>query len=600
MPDAYKLKSKKTGTIYEVRDSRVDTLEEQTLNTRVTTLEGEMDAVEGRATSLEGRATALENGKIPYPASTVTEGKILTANGEGGAVWEDGVPAEDIAALVAAWMEQHIVGGDTLAIDNTLSLADYAADAKKTGELVAPVYSNAATYAVGDYVNYNGALYRCISAITTAESWTAAHWSAVKLAPEIADLKRANKNNVQANYVNESDLFDYAPLDNTAWMPMTGNTYIYVSKEIADVESPFFPRPITKLKALDTWTAAYRGVGVSIPNEVIGNDYAIGIWVNWTLLSASKQFRIYLSDSDNNFTALYAKSSIGIVETKGNATLVCDAIVDNWEHLTVYNKDSLNSTKTSRFNIFMWVATVNDYFKISSPTFVITDNYIWSAVYRNPYYNNNTLDLSDVLFNKKIGWFGDSIMLGQHQDEYYGWYEILKRMGAIIDNKAINGAMVAVAGAGYHSIISETGIGEFAADTDYLIFDGGANDFFNRITLGTISADYTANNLDTETYLGAMEQVCYNLLTNYPTSKIGYIIPYKMQGYQDIEGQKAYFDGAIEVCKKWGIPYLDLRYMCGLNYGIASMQQYFKDNVHIGKNGYQFTENIIAEWIRSI
>ena len=40
-------------------------------------------------------------------------------------------------------------------------------------------------------VLYNGTLYECSTAITTAEAWTAAHWTAVKVGPEITDLKNA-------------------------------------------------------------------------------------------------------------------------------------------------------------------------------------------------------------------------------------------------------------------------------------------------------------------------------------------------------------------------------------------------------------------------
>lgn len=42
--------------------------------------------------------------------------------------------------------------------------------------VVANLYNSAETYAVGDYVIYEDALYRCITAIDTAEAWTAAHW----------------------------------------------------------------------------------------------------------------------------------------------------------------------------------------------------------------------------------------------------------------------------------------------------------------------------------------------------------------------------------------------------------------------------------------
>lgn len=41
------------------------------------------------------------------------------------------------------------------------------------------VYSASATYAVGDRVRYGYYIYECITAITTAEAWTAAHWKAL-------------------------------------------------------------------------------------------------------------------------------------------------------------------------------------------------------------------------------------------------------------------------------------------------------------------------------------------------------------------------------------------------------------------------------------
>ena len=55
--------------------------------------------------------------------------------------------------------------------------------------VVASAYSAAKTYKVGDYVLYNSNLYRCTTAITTAEAWTAAHWTQVVLADDVTDLK---------------------------------------------------------------------------------------------------------------------------------------------------------------------------------------------------------------------------------------------------------------------------------------------------------------------------------------------------------------------------------------------------------------------------
>lgn len=56
---------------------------------------------------------------------------------------------------------------------------------------IAPTYSASAVYPVGAYVYYNGDLYRSTTAITTAESWTPAHWTAAVLGNDVSDLKTA-------------------------------------------------------------------------------------------------------------------------------------------------------------------------------------------------------------------------------------------------------------------------------------------------------------------------------------------------------------------------------------------------------------------------
>ena len=69
------------------------------------------------------------------------------------------------------------------------AIASIPADYTDLMAAVAPTYSNTALYSVGSYVWYDGDLYRCNTAITTAESWTAAHWTAAVLGDDVADLK---------------------------------------------------------------------------------------------------------------------------------------------------------------------------------------------------------------------------------------------------------------------------------------------------------------------------------------------------------------------------------------------------------------------------
>lgn len=56
---------------------------------------------------------------------------------------------------------------------------------------VAGTYSASKTYSVGEYAWYNGTLYRCSTAISTAEAWTSGHWTAAVLGDDLSSLKSA-------------------------------------------------------------------------------------------------------------------------------------------------------------------------------------------------------------------------------------------------------------------------------------------------------------------------------------------------------------------------------------------------------------------------
>ena len=75
------------------------------------------------------------------------------------------------------------------------AVASIPADYSSLWTTLAPAYSSSSTYAVGQYVTYSGKMYKCISAISSAENWTSAHWAEVKIGNELSDLKSALKDN---------------------------------------------------------------------------------------------------------------------------------------------------------------------------------------------------------------------------------------------------------------------------------------------------------------------------------------------------------------------------------------------------------------------
>ena len=61
-------------------------------------------------------------------------------------------------------------------------------------------FSTSSTYAVGQYVTYRGILYKCITAVTNAGSWTGAtNWSATDVGTELQDTYGPSKPNFSVN-----------------------------------------------------------------------------------------------------------------------------------------------------------------------------------------------------------------------------------------------------------------------------------------------------------------------------------------------------------------------------------------------------------------
>ena len=80
---------------------------------------------------------------------------------------------------------------DVIELINAIAaaVATIPADYSDLLATIAPTYSSSALYPVGAYVWYDGNLYRCNTAITTAETWTAAHWTEAIVSDDIIILR---------------------------------------------------------------------------------------------------------------------------------------------------------------------------------------------------------------------------------------------------------------------------------------------------------------------------------------------------------------------------------------------------------------------------
>ena len=206
---------------------------------------------------------------------------------------------------------------------------------------------------------------------------------------------------------------------------------------------------------------------------------------------------------------------------------------------------------------------------------------------------------------KTIVAFGDSIVAGWGWKEGTGIIQPLKEKypDATWINKAESGANIAISNNPAHTpIISQ--IRSYTGQPDAIIFDGGVNDLNNNIAMGNISDSYDSN-YDTTTICGAMESALQYVMDTFPLAVKLYIIPHSFSknNYVDSVHEKM-----IEICKKWNMPYLDMRKCSQIAMTAKNKSKYTRnansgvgDGVHPVESWYRtFYSPIIDQKLRSL
>ena len=260
--------------------------------------------------------------------------------------------------------------------------------------------------------------------------------------------------------------------------------------------------------------------------------------------------------------------------------------------------------------------------------------------YHDPYYDIKPSEINGLsgLFGKTAIFDGDSIChgtsVGSGEGAKYG-YGWAGRIGEANNmtwyNYGINGGVITSASnpsvSGYHSVVDniDTLYANFP-NADYVIFEGGTNDadligsaIDDPTILGTFSPMDFSGSYDITTFTGALETVFYKAINYWKGKAIGFIVAQKM-GYEYSSGfdkehcnKRAYFERAMEVCKKWGVPFINLWDGCYLNPRNPSNynrslsndeninQGYlYTDGQHLTAKGYDYISPMIEDWMKSL
>lgn len=221
-----------------------------------------------------------------------------------------------------------------------------------------------------------------------------------------------------------------------------------------------------------------------------------------------------------------------------------------------------------------------------------------------------------TLAGKTIAFMGDSVSYGTNFEGGYGKI-IGDRENMTVTNVSRGGAAIAhnvkwtADGDSIRpSVIDMTK--ELDGSYDYIIVEGGINDFWNHTPIGELTADFSGG-YDDETFAGAMETIFSELKENHPEGKLGFVIIHDTFTYDAEADFEKYYNMMKSACDKWSVPYLDLyaanNQTVGVNVRDAEQKKlYFGSNdrpdgdgTHPNELGYKtiYVEPMI-EWLKNL
>lgn len=211
---------------------------------------------------------------------------------------------------------------------------------------------------------------------------------------------------------------------------------------------------------------------------------------------------------------------------------------------------------------------------------------------------------TSILKGKKIVYDGDSICSSWGISTNGGAYPqiIADIVGGTFDNQGVGGGRIVTQEGSadtFHSIVDN--LVNLPTDGDLYCFEGGVNDHWHDVPLGTYSkSDYTGA-LDKTTYCGALETIFRYATTNFVGKPICYIITHKcpfsaFSKYGTEHTFADFRDAALGICEKYSIPVYDAWKDSGINsWNASQLANYFivdedtgtGDGTHPNEAGYK-------------
>jgi lysophospholipase L1-like esterase len=300
----------------------------------------------------------------------------------------------------------------------------------------------------------------------------------------------------------------------------------------------------------------------------------------------------YIPIQVGNSYAWYSTYHRNIYFYTESKELITDKLGDNQDGVHVYAVD-VTGAKYARFKLV--TANLDTAMFVKGSAYPSTyERYVYGYTFSSEVVPS---EMINPLFGKKLAINGDSIMYGA---AYAGGFAkmIADTNGMNFENDAVSGGCLTSGqstsgGTPAHCI--STSVNAMADDADYILFDGGINDYWHNAPLGTYSDDMSVTG-DTTTIYGALDTLFQSALTKWSAGqKIVFVITHKIGAtWRTANGAGLtfgdYHAAIVKMCNKYSIPVCDIYSISQFN---TEMPYYYtnytsNDGTHPNENGYKY------------
>lgn len=336
----------------------------------------------------------------------------------------------------------------------------------------------------------------------------------------------------------------------------------------------------------------------SITKDNLSNDFDsvfISKYTNIPITLNTGGYYNYLTGSVDSNAGNYQYAN-PITVSKGEKYRISGSSVYN---ANLYLITDINGTILSAFpNSFLGTEQNFD-----DVVFTIPDGGVNLLINKNAHYNTTlfkeySITNANNLYNKKIAFNGDSIMAGDGASGYSFAKMIAENNGCIYENRAVGGGTLSSGTGASHHVCED--ISNMASDADIICIEGGVNDYWDNVPLGTLTGGdgnssptlYT-DTIDTTTFAGALESIFRQAIAKWTGKPICFVIVHKVKNTiwtPNSLGKNFndYVNMIISACEKYSIPYCNLWNTSGMICDIPAIATNFsKDGTHPNEAGYR-------------